>query len=607
MFIRKKKIKSAEANKSYCVYQLVESVRTEAGPRQRILLSLGSDLALTRDEMKQLSIRIEEKTRGVMSFFSYPKKIEKLAEQFASQLINRLANVAPQEPETKTSDFQSIDLQTIEQQEPRSIGVEHLLLHLASQIGLQKHLKKLGLSERELALSLGTIIGRATFPASERATHEWLTQRSALGELIDFDFQKTSLDHLYQVSDLLWAHKSSLEKFLGESQQIFHGYTNTMLLYDLTNVYMEGQAKNNDKAKHGVSKEKRFDCPLVTLGLVINEHGFIQKSSFLPGNVSEPKTLEEAINTLSDSGDLFKPTIVMDAGIATEENLRWLRDVKKMTYIVAARQNAPSKKLEEEMVPVGNEEETGVKAALIKNDGSGERWLYCESEAKTAVAEQIKQAFRKRFEEDLQKLQAGLSKSKAQKKYGKISERIGRLKEKHSRVSSCYEITAILSENKEIVTEIKWEVKEEKLEEKLNGHYFLRTNLLNLSAKELWNLYNSIRIVEDSFRFMKSSLGIRPVYHQKGSRVDGHLWITILAYHLIRSCLYQLNKQEIFYHWPTIRNRLSSRVRVTMSAKTEKEEVLYHRSTTKAEESQREIYKALDISPQILKAKKVLV
>ena len=175
------------------------------------------------------------------------------------------------------------------------------------------------------------------------------------------------------------------------------------------------------------------------------------------------------------------------------------------------------------------------------------------------------------------------------------------------RLPSCYEITAILSENKEIVTEIKWEVKEEKLEEKLNGHYFLRTNLLNLSAKELWNLYNSIRIVEDSFRFMKSSLGIRPVYHQKGSRVDGHLWITILAYHLIRSCLYQLNKQEIFYHWPTIRNRLSSRVRVTMSAKTEKEEVLYHRSTTKAEESQREIYKALDISPQILKAKKVLV
>ena len=143
------------------------------------------------------------------------------------------------------------------------------------------------------------------------------------------------------------------------------------------------------------------------------------------------------------------------------------------------------------------------------------------------------------------------------------------------------------------------------MRDKLTGSYFLRTNVLTLGAKELWQLYNTLRGVEDAFRFMKSSLGLRPVYHQKEHRVDGHLWITIMAYHLIQHCLYQLNKQGISYHWKTIRKIMMGRVRVTMQAKTEKGKTLYHRSSTKAEGEQKEIYRALGISPQILKAHKI--
>ena len=91
---------------------------------------------------------------------------------------------------------------------------------------------------------------------------------------------------------------------------------------------MEGKVKGNPKALHGVSKEKRSDCPLVTLGLVINEHGFTTRSSFLPGNISEPTTLQQAIETLGGQDDLFKPVVVMDAGIASEDNLKWLRENK---------------------------------------------------------------------------------------------------------------------------------------------------------------------------------------------------------------------------------------------------------------------------------------
>ena len=503
-------------------------------------------------------------------------------------------------------DYHAIDIESIEQKELRTVGAEHLLLHFASHLGLEKTLRQLGLTEKECALALATIIGRAVFPASERATHTWLQTRSGLGELLDFDFSKTSLNQLYTISDVLLTHKEPLESHLEAAQQEFHGYRSTMVLYDITNTYMEGQAKKNPKAKHGVSKEKRTDCPLVTLGLVINEYGFATRSSILAGNIAEPLTLKDAIEALYSSQDLFKPTIVLDAGIATEENLKWLRD-QGFAYVVCARQNPPSEELAGTLTSVGNEEKTQVKVAFVKTEGIDEKWLYCESEAKEATASQMMNMFQKRFEEDLNKLRDGIQKPKGRKQLSKILERVGRLKEKHRRISSAYEITVKPSEDGQIATAIHWTVNTEKLEQKLNGYYYLRTYLLNNTPEELWSLYNSLRKVEDAFRFMKSSLGMRPIYHQKEGRVDAHLWITLLAYHLIQACLYQLQQAGLSYNWETIRNRMSGRVRVTMQAKTEKGTTLHHRSTTKAESNQREIYMALKMTPQILKTKKIFI
>ena len=130
---------------------------------------------------------------------------------------------------------------------------------------------------------------------------------------------------MYQISDKLLTHKVALEEHLEGIEQKVHGYQSTIALYDLTNTYMEGRAKSNPKATHGISKEKRTDCPLVTLGLVMNEHGFLNRTSILPGNISEPKTLEEMIQSLTAHQNLFKPIIILDAGIATKANLQWLK------------------------------------------------------------------------------------------------------------------------------------------------------------------------------------------------------------------------------------------------------------------------------------------
>ena len=608
MFIKRTTKTDRKSGKEYSAYHLVESTRTAKGPRQRILLYMGSQIELPEGDHKTLAQRIEEIITGNQSLVPYEEDVERLAQSYASQVVRRLSNptdtAESTEDQAHEKEFVSIDINSIEKSEPRSVGAEHLMLQMANQLELPKQLQELGLPKTDVSIALGSIIARAVFPDSERSTYSWLCNNSGLGELLDFDFNNSSLNKLYKISDKLLSYKNTLENHFEIIEQKFHGYKSTIALYDLTNTYMEGQAKANPKAAHAVSKEKRSDCPLVTMGLVMNEHGFLNRTSILAGNASEPNTLKKMIEELSAHQSLFKPIIVLDAGIATNENLAWLRE-NGYHYVVSARQNAPSVDLEGELTPVGDLNDF-VKAALIKSeDQSEERWLYCESKAKAAVATEMKQSFRKRFEEDLNNLAKGLSKPKARKKLKQVHERIGRLKEKHKKISGCYEINTVTSEDGKMVTAIEWKVIDEKMSDKLTGSYFLRTNVLTLGAKELWQLYNTLRGVEDAFRFMKSSLGLRPVYHQKEHRVDGHLWITIMAYHLIQQCLYQLNKQGINYHWKTIRKIMMGRVRVTMQAKTEEGKTLYHRSSTKAEGEQKEIYRALGISPQILKTHKI--
>ena len=606
MFIRSTRKIDLVTRKTYTSFQLIESVRTERGPRQRILLNLGSDLSLTPEELKGLANRIEEIVSGQKTYVTPPEKIEKLAQLHASRLIKNLVKPAVDKGETSAvPDYATIDLRSVVHQEARTVGAEDLLLRIVKELKLPEKLAELNFSPKQSAIAIGSIIARATFPASERATHSRLIHQSGLGELLDIDFGSTSLNQFYEISDQLLRHKKELEQHVTMRQKQLHHYTNTIMLFDLTNTYLEGQAKGIAKAQFGVSKEKRSDCRLITLGLVLNQQGFLSRSEFLPGNVSEPKSLKDAIEALSSTEDLLKPTIIMDAGIATEDNLLWLR-ANHYTYIVSARQKAPPGEITGEPVLVGNSENYQVKVTELTVTGQ-EKWLYCESPAKEATASSMKTFFQKRIEGDLDKLAAGVQKPKGRKKLPKVLERIGRLREKHRSISGCYEINAIPSDDGLTAIRIEWKVLSEKLADKLTGRYYLRTNLRHLGAKELWDLYNSIRTVEDAFRFMKSSLGMRPVYHQKGHRVDGHLWITILAYTLIQDVLHRLRAKGIVYHWETIRTQLSSRIRVSMRAKTNSPATVHLRNTTEAEQFHLAIYNALGFSPEILKSKKTTV
>lgn len=367
----------------------------------------------------------------------------------------------------------------------------------------------------------------------------------------------------------------------------------SIVLYDLTNTFFEGSAKYNAKAKFGRSKEKRSDAPLVTMGLALDGQGFPRKSAILEGNVSEPSTLKDILHHLiGTSAEIKKRTVVMDAGIATEDNLKWLR-ANGFVYVVVARDKLDMPEAGD-FVPV-TADKMDVTAKLVRNEERSEWDMYVNSVAKAHKEEGIKFKARQRLEEDMEQVRAGLIKKRGTKKLSKVYTRIGRVRERHKRVAGLYEIKVIPDGENKNAASVSWELKVEKEKKKLNGIYRLRTNEETISVEKFWKIYVNLTQVESSFKSMKSELGIRPIHHQTEKRVDGHLFITLLAYHVSHSIRYQLRKKGITDSWETTQDTLSNPVRVSTTLKGIDKDTIHIRKNSRSSLSQKRIYNALEI------------
>lgn len=598
MFIRKTRKKDKKTKKDYYSFQLIESVRTERGPRQRILLHLGSNLDLTKEECSQLANCIKDIIIGTQRFFPYPEKIEILAEGFSKQVIRKQSEILQETKQTRNKetepDYQTIDCNTVEHEYARTVGVEYIAYEMFLKLGLDKKFIELGLTKRQSAIATGVIIGKLVQPTSERGTYKWLQTQSAVDELLNSDFSRLSMKLVYQVADKLLSEKEALEGYLEKTEKDLFSLDDTVILYDLTNTYFEGAAAGIKKAQRGRSKEKRSDCPLVTLGLVINSQGFIKKSTVLPGNVSEPKTLQEAIEKLKYKKEK-QPIIVLDAGFASEENLQWLRD-KEYRYIVCSRERNQEVPDDAEFEVVKESKVNTVKAFKVADTNTEELLLYCYSKMREQKEQSMKTAFQKRFEEELERARSSLSKPRGVKVYDKVLERMGRIKQKHNKISSHYEVKVEKDPSSDLATDITWKLKKESCQKSFSGIYKLRAYGLDWGSEKLWKTYTMLTEVEESFRCLKSELGLRPIYHQKESRVDGHLFITILAYHIMQSILHKLQLSGMNLRWHTLCRGMSTQVRVTTSMQTKEGEKIYIRGTTKPEAFHREVYTALGLS-----------
>jgi len=608
MFIRRATIKSRESGEPYYTYRLVESVRTGEGVRQHTLLNLGRHFEVPRPQWGALVQRIEALLGGQLDLMADGLEgcWEALAEQYAARLLSRRGEAAEQPGEAPGAgaDYQRVDLDRVEVIRPRSVGAEHVALAAAQQLGLEAKLAALGFNRHELATAMGLIIGRMVSPASELATHQWLGQRSALGELLGYDFATLDLNRLYRVSDRLLAQRATLEAHLYQQERDLFALDETITLYDLTNTFFEGTASANAKAKRGHSKEKRSDCPLVTLALVLDASGFPKRSEVFAGNVSEPATLEQMLERLAATPGAEGPTVVLDAGIASEENIAWLKP-RGYRYLAVSRERHRTFDAEQATL-IREEGATRIRVQRLLDADTGEVRLYCHSTGREAKERGIAERFSTGLEAALDHLAEGLHRKGRVKNYEKVLTRIGRLRQRYSRVARYYDIRVEKDETSGNAKALSWS-RITPTEDTLPGVYCLRTNQAQWDDATLWHTYTMLTELEAVFRSLKSELGLRPIYHHKSKRVDGHLFISVLAYHLVHTLRVQLKAQGIHLSWESLRSQLAGQERVTVVLRRDDGKVYHIRKSTRPEPHQQVLYNALGLPHLPGKTEKTLI
>lgn len=595
MFIRSVYKRNKPGSTKYEYQQLVESIRTEKGSRQKLLLSLGR-LPIAAEKWSSLSKRIEALVQGQKSFITVEPEIEELAQKFAQQIIDKHA------VEIETSEFETVDIQSLKNYAVRPIGAENLGAVFFNKLQMHQCLRECGLTKRQIEIAMLLIIGRLVKPGSERSLHRWAQDLSGLDELIGADFAHLSLNSLYKVTDILFQHKDKIEAHLRARENDLFSLEETIILYDLTNTYLEGQAASNPKAKFGRSKEKRSDCRLLTLGLVIDSNGFPKTSQIFAGNQSEPATLLDMVNTLrqKDPTRTEKPTVVIDAGIATEDNLKELKE--HYHYIAVSR-----KKIDppdsDDCILIKETKQNKVEAKRITGDD--EVLLYCKSNLKQKKERSMQSRLEQNFEEQLTRIAKATRKKGGTKRWDKVLKRIGRLQEKYKQIARFYEID--VEERNGLASRVTWTYLKEQADQRFSGAYFLRTDRFDLSEKEMWSIYVMLTQVEDAFRTLKSELLMRPVFHQKEGRSDAHIFITLLAYHLLHSIRTSLKHGGINMSWRHIRDRMATHCRVTNRLVTKGGNTLFIRKCTEPEAFHKTIYDALRIDHVPCKTKEYTI
>ena len=225
--------------------------------------------------------------------------------------------------------------------------------------------------------------------------------------------------------------------------------------------------------------------------------------------------------------------------------------------------------------------------------------LYCYSEQRAEKERGIVERFAARFETALTKLNDGLARPRAHKRLDQVWQRIGRLKAKHSRVAPHYQIAVTADETGDKAVAVTWTRRPQDGSMATHpGVYCLRSSETDWDEDALWRTYTTLTDVEAVFRALKSELGLRPIYHHKPQRADGHLFITVIAYQLVQVIRTRLRAHGEHASWTTLRRILEGQQRVTATFRRPDRRTLHVRTATQAEPEQRAIYDALGIDPQ---------
>jgi hypothetical protein len=604
MFIKQIKKKNKNSDKEYIYYRLIHGYKIGNKTRHQNILNLGKLEGLDRKKHKILADRIEELVTGNANTLfpdnNVVKSVENLAQQFANKIITEKLFITQSSNKKSISkeiarNYQEVDLDTIEQIESKEIGGGWLVKQAMKKLGIEKILSELGMTKAETDIAQMLLTVKAIHPSSELESERWLNENSATKELYKLN-ENISRYKLYKAATQLYNNKKFIDKQLYQNLNNIFSNRSKIIIYDLTNMYFEGQMLASKKAAFGRSKQKQSGSKLIGLALSIDSLGFVRYSKFYKGNVSEPGTFKEMLSDVALGMDIKneKPVVVMDAGIATEENLETIRSDEFGYDYVCVSRTTPKEynKLTEKAKAISDNRDNRIELTKVFVDGKEDNFLHVKSAQKEKKENSIDEKLSKRLELQLQEIKNKLSKPRALKKTEKVHEKVGRIKAKLSRVGWLYDIKYTEDKEKGVITDITWQRIRER--EKPKGEYFLRYTKTAISEDDVWQVYNMTREVESVFRCLKTDLDIRPIYHQIDEFIEPHIWLGILAYQLVNYIRMGLKDKEINYSWTTIVQKMKSMQSSIVSVNNNNNEKIYVKLCTAPNTDQRKIFDALN-------------
>jgi transposase len=596
MYIRKTKRQFKD--KTYLNHLLVESVQTPQGPRQRTICSLGSLGPAPAEHWLGLAHKIQSALEGQASLSAGPAEVERLSRR---ALRGKKSTAA-------SDSTVSIEVDKVEIEEAREAGPVHVGHQMWRQLGLDAILGRAGLSPRVCTLTEAMTLNRLVCPRSEHAMPDWI-RRTALGDLLEEDFSTLGDEALYRNLDRLHPQREGIERELAEREKSLFNLDDSIFLYDLTSTYFEGEALANAQAQRGYSRDKRPDCKQVVVGLVLDREGFPKAHEVFDGNTQDRKSLDHMLDVLEQrTGKRSGATVIVDRGMAYDENLEQIQN-RGQHYLVAGLQGERNQWLAELESEEGWEEIVRTPSARnpfqkrtrveIKRQQKGEVvYILCRSEGREEKDRAIREKQQAKWLVDVAKLQQRVSKGHL-KEEKKIQQVIGRLRERYPRVARYYSLDYD-SAAKQVVGQERAEKKI--IAEKLDGSYVLKTDRQDLSAEEIWRTYILLTRVENAFRDMKSPLRERPIFHHLKNRTQTHIFLCVLAYHLLAAIEHRFLQAGVHTSWSTLREHLRTHQVVTVVLhEAHSQRVLKIRKATIPEPLHREIYTTLRIAAEIVK------
>jgi len=496
-----RKCRQKKNGREYSYWQLVETYRTERGPRQRVVANLGELDGPGRSGIKQLAT----------DNHAHVHQPSLLGDELPPQWVE-------------------IDASRVKAERVKQFGGVWLGLQVIERLRLFEFMDKVMPSGKEdipwPVMASVLVLSRLLDPSSELRIAQHLFERTALSELLGIPTDKVNDDRLYRALDALLPHKEALEKHLKQQLgELFH-IDYDVLLYDVTSTYFEGQALSNEQAKRGYSRDHRGDCKQVCIALIVSKCGMPFAYELFDGNRHDSTTVKEIILNIEQKFGAADRVWVMDRGMTSEDNIEFLK-TRGQHYILGT----PKSTLRhyEQQLLEGNWDvvHEGLEVKLCPTPDGQETFILCRSANRHEKEKAMHDRFATRLEAGLEKI--ALSCTMRRQNVLTIAQRVGRLKQQFSRAARLFDVKITELEGR---AQLSWTMPKTQSEWATlsEGCYILRSNITTWSADELWTAYIQLTQAEAAFRIHKSDLSIRPVWHQKTERVQAHILVCFLAF-----------------------------------------------------------------------------